>query len=143
MRERGLLPSSHPGQPPPSFATSGEGFKVTAALCNWKHVHVLQSINLAVCSVGQAVQANWLNSYAGMSVSWNVVGLGSILGFDTNKLRDLGKSVPHTGPWFLLQLTVCGKPPPRSRWLICWPLGMIRLNFCCGRFHILVRDRQK
>ena len=33
-----LLPSlPTPGQPPPSFATSGEGFKDTAALCNWKH----------------------------------------------------------------------------------------------------------
>ena len=61
-----LLPSlPTPGQPPPSFPHQGKASKSQqhSAIGN---THVLQSINLAVCSVGQAVQASWLSACAGM-----------------------------------------------------------------------------
>ena len=27
--------------------------------------------------------------------------------------------------------------------MISWPLGMVRFNFCCGRFHVLAGDKKK
>lgn len=75
-------------RPLPHQGKAAHCFKVTTALCNWKHA-CLQSINLAVCSTGQSGQASWLNSWAEMP--WSAECPGSNPGFGTNKLSDLGQ----------------------------------------------------